>query len=367
MSRILSKQLSLISVVLALSALLNGQLCHGEHTANVSNTNLTGVFANGENNIWLVGEERVNDTAQGVILSSSDWGKSWSRTLIDSQASFFDIKFIDSQLGFVVGWSRDQSGIILMTKDGGKHWSRLHVEVKGLLIKSHFVDSNWGWVLSANGFIVHTADGGKTWRRYRIKKTRGLNSISSVGRNKVWVVGENGQAYQSNNNGKNWRSRGQELLSLLRKWRPKQLKFVNVTLLGSKLGFIAGQFLTERKDANNEIVFDYRGVVFKTEDAGVTWTPNVVSTNLGLAKAQFISETDAWVVPTWGWVENTLLHSLNGGQSWVKVPYEGEVARPFNIYFVDSKNGWLLTSDGIFSSELLHTNDGGKTWIRRTN
>ncbi|MGE5352593.1 MAG: YCF48-related protein [Acidobacteriota bacterium] len=133
-----------------------------------------------------------------LIYKTEDGGKSWNQ-LPDIPLEFFRSNmmccyFSDENKGWVAGeeaFSPNAKGIILMTTNGGKSWkSTLFPE--GSIRKITFADSKNGWAVGDTGFIAHTTDGGESWRRMNsgISSLR-LLDVSAVGGN-VFAVGEGG-------------------------------------------------------------------------------------------------------------------------------------------------------------------------------
>src|SRR5215475_7396375 len=93
-----------------------------------------------------------------------------------------------------------QSGLILRTTDGGKSWARLKLDARD-------TSAVWGagknlYVLGA-GVIYHSGDG-STWTGSRILNSPTLRGIWGSGPNDVWVVGDRGSILHSVDNGGSW-------------------------------------------------------------------------------------------------------------------------------------------------------------------
>lgn len=311
-----------------------------------------------KNNLWAVGHMiRPNAptidtiTKESSILHSSNGGRTWEKLLADSEHYFFDVYFVNTQVGWICGGD----GFILKSMDGGKKWIRQYAPTKSALIEIQFVDSNYGWAIGEDGEVLRTTDGGLHWSSHRIKVHGWIRLLNFSNRLNGWIAGEEGQAYQSTDGGVSWKSRGAELIGLLDNQQSGDVRFQTVKFINSEIGFIAA-YVTPKKQGE----FYAKGVVFKTEDAGRSWTVSVVTKNVGLKTAEFVSNLEAWIVPVYS---DYLLHTQDGGKSWNNESNLNhyDVIR---IYFADSKNGWLITSDEIFRGHLFCTNDGGKSWIK---
>lgn len=161
--------------------------------------------------VWVVG-------GGGLILHSTDYGRSWRRTLLpqtleypekpegppilgvrpspvpDLQAPAINLANSDlSMMHFVNakdGWVAGYNGALFRTKNGGETWEHWPAgyerafpdpgenEPEGIeswrntmarfgseFRKSSFSDEQRGWLAGTRGTLLTTEDGGKTWRR----------------------------------------------------------------------------------------------------------------------------------------------------------------------------------------------------------
>ena len=128
-------------------------------------------FVDPENG-WISGQE-------GLILHTTDGGKTWQRQKSGTSVYLFSLSFIDRNRGWAIG---DKS-ILLQTTDGGANWS-LHkittaaqkevsaeeaiASADPVLYDVQFLDANNGWVVGEFGKIYHTTDGGQTWSEQQL-------------------------------------------------------------------------------------------------------------------------------------------------------------------------------------------------------
>lgn len=333
----------------------------------VRNLNLNAIVAKNELEVWVIGDGEIEGLGQAVIASSLDGGVTWARRYLLPHSVFYDIKFVTPQLGFVTGVVRNsRRGIVLRTCDGGANWERLPVAIDESWVEMAFLDSENGWIVGADGSVIQTKNGGNKWSRSTKVRGKGLNSISAANNQNVWITGKGAQVYQSADSGKTWRTRGVEMVALLNRWKFSKISFSKIEFVDPYHGYIAVEGLIPRRDAENEEVFDFTGIILVTDDAGASWTPRVVTTSIGLAHVQFKNLNEIWIIPTWGWSENKLLHSVDSARTWNVVSHVEEMDRPFAIHFVDSTRGWVLVSWGMYYSQIFGTRDGGKTWERYT-
>src|SRR5262245_30350071 len=67
----------------------------------------------------------------------------------------YDMSFVDANTGWAVG-----SGLILATTDAGKTWTIQQKYGPNSLFGVSFVDAKTGWAVGANGSILATTNGG---------------------------------------------------------------------------------------------------------------------------------------------------------------------------------------------------------------
>lgn len=126
---------------------------------------------------------------------------------------------------------------------------------------------------------------------------------------------------------------------------------------------------------------DVHARLFKTKNGGESWT-QVGRTRLALV--DFLSTNEGWAEP-WagpGRIPTELLHTTDGGETWVRLPLPKGMPL-FGMDFLDGERGWVGT---IFCPRVVHvspvpekprsgtrcgtriqhlvlrTTDGGATW-----
>ncbi len=112
----------------------------------------------------------------------------------------------------------------------------------------------------------------------------------------------------------------------------------------------------------------------------ITHTPVVISTPLPIATPtiapavipskdgsvrfdglDMVDETSGWSWGNSGNNNSLLLHTSDGGQTWMDATPKGEsmpVIPPHSSYFLDAQTAWVIQAD----ESLAQTSDGGKTW-----
>lgn len=118
---------------------------------------------------WLIGAARRGT----VLLRTEDGGESW-RPLINSSdlgVAIYGLNFIGAEEGWAVGRALSdytdkrlaRRGLVLYTSDGGKTWQQAYVGTdEAFFDQVHFLNRQEGWLFSRDK-VFRTDDGGKSW------------------------------------------------------------------------------------------------------------------------------------------------------------------------------------------------------------
>ena len=203
---------------------------------------------------------------RGHVLLSDDQGATWRQAKsVPTRVMLTAVYFVDAQYGWAVG--HDET--ILNTADGGETWTRSHFapEAQQPLLDLWFANRVSGIAVGAYGAYFTTNDGGRNWveREVRAAAPRRcpthdgeaapdegdlppdyhLNRIVGVG-NRLYVAAEGGQLYRSDDRGASWRA------------LPSPYE-------GSFFGLVPIR-------GDGLLAFGLRGHLFRSADAGETWT-----------------------------------------------------------------------------------------------
>ncbi|MCB1675818.1 MAG: hypothetical protein KDI01_05980 [Halioglobus sp.] len=286
----------------------------------------------------------------GHIIYSDDGGKSWQQAQVPVRSALLDIYFVTPQQGWAVG----HEGVILHSQDRGETWVKqydgLRYGLEGLahyqklarehpdeeiyevlvdemkfaieqgadkpLFKVRFHDENYGHALGAYGMALVTYDGGKHWTPnletyenegfYHIFDYAPLpqpNHFFVIGEAALFMVGDIKEEHAARVHSVPWE----------------------------------GSFFTSTAASDGAIVLGgLRGRMFRTEDAGQTWT--VVEKPPTSALVASTRLDDGRLV--FGGVAGEILISEDDGNSF-KLNTAGE--RFTGIFdLVEGENGSLL-------------------------
>lgn len=209
------------------------------------------------------------------------------------------------------------------------------------LVGIHFADGQKGWAIGKRGLLLATTDGGNTWQtgsvpfdqlpfdRAKLTSPSGIRSaqFSDQGVLRCSVVKPLGSAAFA-------------LGSTL--WNT--VEFVDeprsVFFLGEQ-GWLASE----------------KGMS-RTTDGGKHWTD---PDGLALNAVTFVDPLNGWAVGEPVDKKGVILRTTDGGVSW-SPQRSGTACRLNAVYFLDGKHGWVAGSNGT----ILTTTDGGEEWVHIT-
>jgi photosystem II stability/assembly factor-like uncharacterized protein len=150
---------------------------------------------------------------KGVVMTTNDGGRSWTRQFLKKGAKYFDLYSVaftpDGSRGWIVG----DAGVIFRTDDGGKTWTELPgpAGLNSALLKITVVDAQRFCVSGEHGVLLCTSDGGANWNLQKFRDIAFFD-ISYTDPNNVWAVGEFATLMHSGDGGKTWQAqRGGEI------------------------------------------------------------------------------------------------------------------------------------------------------------
>ncbi|MFQ6371066.1 WD40/YVTN/BNR-like repeat-containing protein [Shewanella sp. YIC-542] len=107
---------------------------------------------------------------------------------------------------------------------------------------------------------------------------------------------------------------------------------------------------------NNLMAVGERGHILRLSPDG-SWQQLLSPTRNLLTRIIFIDQQQGWAVGH----DATVLHSVDGGDSWQQQYHSQTLARPLlDVHFRDEQNGLAVGAYGLF----LRTHDGGQHWQR---
>jgi photosystem II stability/assembly factor-like uncharacterized protein len=264
--------------------------------------------------------------AESTILRTTDMGATWTdvRPTHPVPVTFYSVDYANSMRAYVGGMlTKGEGGKILMTIDAGSTWvdrspqglPRGAVDVRAV----DFVDGAHGWALvkvAGDLKILATTDMGRTWKATSL-------GIDSTPRDVYFYDAQRGWAlagyydehlFRTTDGGTTWTS-----LTLPDLFDPMALCFVTPTI---------GYMGTGLNSPSNT-------VIWKTNDAGTSWTPACDAPNGSISIVWDLDFTD----PDHGWASG----EINGYATVLKYTSSDPLptpAAPITIVSGVSQGAW---------------------------
>ncbi len=297
--------------------------------AGVDDASLRAIETDHADRLWAVGD-------RGMVLATTDAGRTWNRQDSGTTANLFGVVFIDLQVGIAVGGtvgsrSGMSHGVVLRTRNGGETWEPIPEMGLPRLTGIRNVAGRlfaWGDYSTQHRTSLFTSTDGQQWQPVPNPLVH-LAGLAGQPNGNLLAVDRVGNCFHSKT--------PQSAFYATSPQRP--IRFV--TNSGSQ--WLAGGF---------------GGQLLRTID-GRAWA----SVPLPLSpEAQAACEWKAvgqfgehlWVAGTPG---SIMLHSSDMGAHWEVLVTEQNL--PINaIVFADPQRGWAVGP----MSTVLATRDGGRTW-----
>src|SRR5579859_7505343 len=100
---------------------------------------------------------------QGLVMSSDDQGKTWTRQQLKNGLTPFDLYSVAFTPDGAKGWIAGDGGSMYRSDDQGKTWTLQPTKVAAALMKVAAVDAQKACAVGEHGAVICTADDGATW------------------------------------------------------------------------------------------------------------------------------------------------------------------------------------------------------------
>jgi photosystem II stability/assembly factor-like uncharacterized protein len=315
------------------------------------------------------------------------------------------------------GWGVAETRIV-RTNDGGITWYNVtpaEVTEAGYTVDWFVLDTEHVWIHQSDdpnypnsGFQFRTSDGGITWSKFAVPYSRA--KLSFIDADRGWALADLGigagsnaiAVYQTDDGGITWRMNYTNDPN-----RPGAGE--SLPLGGLKYGLTPLD--QERAWVFGVVYAPGTAYLFKTDDAGGSWSQSSLplpqgagNAELTIEQIQFVSATEAYLIMrvTSDQVNTAVYRSTDSGDSWSLTPtlipggaeaefvsaeeivlYNREqfyvtrdAARTWSIIppdvrfddifadmvFLNTLSGYVLTLDPTNHRSLYRTHDGGATW-----
>jgi photosystem II stability/assembly factor-like uncharacterized protein len=241
----------------------------------------------------------------GTALSTTNAGQSWTGLTTGTAANLERVQALQPTTIVVGGGG---GCVIRISENGGQIFKRIfNVAESGCsepVAAFSFVSPHVGFLLLKNGGLELTADGGETFAR----KTGIPGTAASSG---------------------------------------------GGSMVGTDIHFFTPSIgIAFVSDPNTGA-----SAVYRTPDAGVSWTPLPLPSGARVTSVHFVNESNAYAIGP-----GTLLRSTTGGEKWEAEPIAA--GNSFNSIDCSTATNCLLTVTG--GNQLVETSDGGATDTTKT-
>src|SRR5438067_4166086 len=279
---------------------------------------------------------------------------------------------LDSGVGFVVG----DAGTIVKTTDAGMTWSPLTSGTTNGLHDIYLFNATEGVAVGDQGLILRTIDGGAMWQNVASGVEDALRSVSFSGVNGI-SAGDSQTILYSTDAGASWQISQSGFFGG---------GFLGAQMLSSSVGFVGGQnsilqsllgassdggaswafqsfyfdknegggtdvfFFDQSTGLVSGTVFDGRGAIARTTDAGVSWS--TLFFDQAIQGIDFPQPSSGFAVGAGGRIS----HSTDAGITWTDQT-SGTSANLNDVSFASDALRGIAVGD---SGTILWTANGGE-------
>lgn len=276
---------------------------------------------------------------------SQTWQPLTSILVNGNNQRFDDVFFLNENLGWA---ANGYYSAVYKTIDGGVNWT---LQTTGAMLGGahyfrniEFLDENIGFLGTLNQKFYKTTDGGNTWNLVTniTPNPMAICGLDCVGTSTVYGCGAYftpAHVIKSTDSGNTWQFIDMSAYATA---------LVDINFINENVGFVSGS------NANG-------GVILKTTDGGITWTPILNSGTNGdyIWKIQILNSNQNVI---FGSVEavapnpGRLAKSTDGGITWTYTNAPETIIQA--VGFLDENHGWM----GGHTTGFYETFNGGLTW-----
>lgn len=311
-------------------------------------------------------------------FSAAEVQSGWEEQSSGTSAFLTGVSAVDALDVWAVG-----HGVVLHTTDGGKTWKKVYEKASTHFTDVCAADKNNIWFVGREGdpgtgvnFISKTEDGGATWRvQYTAAEPYAINAISAAGPQVAWAVGAKGIILKTDDGGRTWVSQVSGT--------PKEL--TSVCAVDANTAWAAGMSESWNWYPGIYLLYPpfvgapYYPIILRTQDGGANWQAMQTGTySEGFDDIAGIDSLHAMAVGmdyiyspipmlAYDYYSSTVYLALNysdiytaiathnGGIVWMKVPDVASYAK--EVEMVDANTAWVVSFSG--GSRIYKTSDGG--------
>ena len=140
----------------------------------------------------------------GVLLSSLDQGKNWSRQIIANGRSLIDLDACAD--GSFIALSFDN--YLWHSHDQGKSWREIQLPTQEQMLTAACSPSGAWWVAGGLSTLLGSTDLGANWQETSLDEDAMLTNLQFIDRDHAVAVAEFGMLFASQDGGANWQLAG---------------------------------------------------------------------------------------------------------------------------------------------------------------
>jgi photosystem II stability/assembly factor-like uncharacterized protein len=261
-----------------------------------------------------------------LLCAASAANAEWQKQNLNTFAWFRDVFFLDHANGWIVGGD----GVLISTSDGGTTWTQTRKFTADNFVQVHFTSATDGWILCERNvfnrgkepvsYLRRTTDGGRTWGKVEFEDA-GRERVTKLLFGKdgsARAFGEGGIFFKLQDDGVTWKRSKTAIHFVLRD----------------------GMFSDETIGA----IVGAGGTIMFTEDGGLTWQKATLLGDIDTRfnAVYFAGRSGAWAVGTQG----RIFRSTGGGRLW-RQQNSTVTANLNDVWFTSDNNGWAVGDSGI--------------------
>ncbi len=233
---------------------------------------------------------------------------------------------------------------MIMQSSAQEAWVQIGSPTSSSLQRLHFIDNLTGWAAGQSGTIIHTTNSGQSWVIQSSGVETNIHNIFFLNENLGWALTWTTDSpyrtliLETTDGGASWITKvyGQDNI------------FMNtIFFLDSLNGWMGG----------------FGGVVVKTTNGGLDWTPTVSSGLCsGLPVLDFLFHSSQYAFANGGARDlvGVIWRTTNYGEEWSSVCLGPEPIQQLHVF--DSLNIIGVGGDFEYGSSVVRTTDGGSSW-----
>jgi photosystem II stability/assembly factor-like uncharacterized protein len=290
--------------------------------------------------IAIGGVSTLTADSFGFITRSVDGGVTWTVSPRLQTVLFTGGKFTDAEHGLAVGGDfANYAATVSHTSDGGETWQTDSLSDFGYFLAVSFADAEHGYAVGfdfgvGTALVYATADGGDTWAPQTIASDQPMNDVSFDTAMHGVAVGNGGALFVTDDGGATWGSRDSGTT----------LDLHSVSRNGDTITVTGGDYIDD-------------GFVLVSTDGGDTWDTQSVPGSLN--NVRYLDANSGIALGAGG----AMFRTANAGATWTSLQKSVSPEGLFGVAFGDARNGVAVGGAGT----IIATRDGGTNWSAQTS